>query len=142
MEYIIIRSLHFISILILFAALVAEHLLFDKQITKEQLKKLAVIDMIYGIFAVVALITGLLLWFLVGKPAEFYNTNAFLHIKLTLFVIIAALSIIPTLFLLKNRQSEETVFDVPPKVIMLIRIELTLLLILPILAVIMAKGGI
>ncbi len=52
----------------------------------------------------------------------------------------ALLWIHPTTFLEKNKRSQEDVIRVPKSVIMVIRLELLLLLVLPLLAVLMTRG--
>ncbi|MEZ5526744.1 MAG: DUF2214 family protein [Gammaproteobacteria bacterium] len=52
-----------------------------------------------------------------GKPAAFYNGNPVFHAKLTLFVLIALLSIYPTVFLLRQRKGVQETIEVPAGVI-------------------------
>jgi putative membrane protein len=74
------------------------------------------------------------------------STHLF-HIKLTLFIIIAGLSIFPTIRILKwrkqiNRGEEPDVNEKGvKKLLMFIRIELLLAAIIPLLAVLIARGG-
>ena len=137
----IVRYFHFIGIFFIFASLVSEHLLIEPTLTRKAVKRLSVIDTIYGISALIVLATGLLMWFVYGKPADFYNKNPVFHTKVLLFVIICLLSIYPTLFFFKNRKGEaaESV-KIPKAVLMFIRFELLLVAIIPLLAVVMAKG--
>lgn len=104
--------------------------------------RLAKIDGIYG-FAVVTLLgAGLTLWLGgFGKPTEFYSENPIFHLKLTLFVSIGLLSVYPTIFFLKNRKGNpDDMVVVPNAIFWLIRLELVLLFLIPILAGMMAKG--
>lgn len=140
MEESLVRSLHFIGIFGLFAALVSEHLLIKPEMSKAEIKKLAVVDAIYGVSAITILVAGLLLWFVVGKPSDFYSHNPVFHTKLTLFVLIAVLSIYPTVFFIKNRNPQVAITRVPRKIIILIRIQLLLVLMIPFLATAMARG--
>lgn len=140
MEEIIVRYIHFLGIIGLSSALIAEHLLVAPNVTQKQMKKLALVDAIYGISAVLVLATGLIMWFMIGKPAEFYTSNGLFHVKLTLFVIIALLSIYPTVFFLKNRKVNSDSIAVPKKLIMMLRVEILLLLLIPLFAVLMARG--
>jgi putative membrane protein len=140
MEEALARSFHFIGIFGLFAALVSEHLLIKPEMSKPEMKKLAIVDSIYGLSAITILVAGLLLWFVVGKPAEFYSQNPVFHAKLTLFVLIAVLSVYPTVFFIKNRNPHVAITKVPRKIIILIRIQLMLVLVIPFLATTMAKG--
>jgi putative membrane protein len=140
MEDIIVRYVHFVAIIVLSAALVAEHLLLKPVINGEELRKLAIIDLVYGIAALVVLAAGLALWLWVGKPAEFYTNNGIFHAKLTLFVVMGLISIRPTVFFIRNRRAKVQTLVVPRSIVMIIRAELLLLLVLPLLAVLMAQG--
>jgi len=139
---IFVRYLHFIGIFCLFASVFAEHMMITPTMTRKQIKKVAVIDSIYGISALVVLIAGLLLWFWVGKPAEYYSKNPIFHTKLTLFVIMGLLSIKPTMYFLKHRKGNDldTEIEVPKSILMYIRMEMLLLVIIPLLAVMMSIG--
>ncbi|MCF7806941.1 MAG: DUF2214 family protein [Candidatus Marinimicrobia bacterium] len=138
---IIIRYLHFLGIIVLSSSLVLEHFLLELELSNKQLKRVVRVDLIYGISALVVLVSGLLLWFGVGKPAAFYTSNGFFHIKLTLFLLIAGLSVYPMIFFLKHRKTEAAQIAIPPRVIMFLRIELALLVILPLLGVLIARGS-
>lgn len=140
MEDVFIRYLHFIGIFILFSSLMVEHLYLKKLIAVHEIKKLAVIDLVYGISAAVVLITGFALWLWVGKPSEFYSVNLVFYIKIILFFIAALISIYPTIFFIKARRSASPIISVPKTVIMTVRTEIMLLLIIPLLAVLMASG--
>ena len=106
--------------------------------TKEQLKKIAFIDIIYLISAVITLVAGLVLWLGVGKDASFYSANWIFHLKLSIFVLILLLSIYPIRFFIKNKNNEGV--KVPKLTIMLIRMQLALLFIMPLLGVLIARG--
>ena len=128
-------------------SLISEHLILKPGISKSQIRSLAMVDLIYGISAGIVLVTGLLRWFVADpKGAAFFNTNPLFHIKVTLFVILAVLSIFPTLKFLKWRKQVINGEDVDvtendaKKQLMIIRIELLLLAIIPLLAVMVAGG--
>jgi len=140
MEELFIRYLHFVGLILLASMLVAENLLLAKSLDSPAVRKLAIIDGVYGFSAVITLGAGLLLWLGVGKPAEFYSANPLFHIKMTLFVLVALLSVYPTFFLLKHRNTTLAELSVPASVIRVKRVELVLLLVIPLLAVLMARG--
>ena len=85
---------------------------------------------------------GLTLWFGgYGKPTEFYSQNPIFHLKLSLFVGIGLLSIYPTVFFIKNRKGlPDEKIRLPKSLFWMIRFELILLFLIPILAGMMAKG--
>lgn len=140
MTEIFFRYLHFIGIMSLASCLVMQHLLIEKENTIEQLKKIAFIDIIYLISAVLTLIGGLSLWLYIGKGSSFYTENYIFHIKLTLFILIALLSIYPSIFFAKNKNKDVRSIKMPKAIIMLVRTQLALLFILPFLGALIAKG--
>ena len=140
MDELFVRYFHFVGIIVLSAVLFAEGLLISHEMEIAQFKKLFVIDTILGLSAFVILVAGLLLWLVVGKPSAFYSDNWIFHTKLTLFAIISILSIFPTVFIARQRKSPATRTHVPRYIINIIRLELVLLLCMPLLAVTMARG--
>lgn len=140
MTFVLIRYVHFLGIILLASTLFTEHIMLKKVMIPAEMKKLAVVDLIYGISAILVLASGLTLWFAVGKPATFYNSNPIFHTKITLFLVVGVMSIYPTMFILKSRKSKAETIAVPKKIIMMLRIEILLLLIIPLLAVLMAQG--
>lgn len=138
----LLRYIHFISIFAIAGTLASEHLLLKKNLTRGELSRLAKIDAVYGVAAVVLLIAGLTLWLGgLGKPAVVYSKNWIFHIKLTLFITIGLLSVYPTVFFLKNRRGnpEESV-AIPSAIFWMLRLELALLFVIPLLAGLMARG--
>ena len=137
---IITRYVHFLAIFILFALLVAQHLQLKAEMTPPELKRLSRLDGFYGITALVVFLAGLVLWVFVGKPAHFYSANPIFHAKLGLFLAIGLLSIYPTITYIKLRKSTDASVVVPRRVVQVVRLELLLLLVIPLLAVLMAQG--
>lgn len=138
--------LHYLSIFILFALLVLEHRLFRLPLNLERARSLIVIDLAYGACAGVVLLTGAarVVWF--AKGTAYYLHNSFFHAKMGLFILVALLSIVPTMTFLnwRNDLKAGRVPQVSPRqaklVTMTIRLELLVLLILPLLATLMARG--
>ncbi|MCG8384887.1 MAG: DUF2214 family protein [Cytophagales bacterium] len=138
---IITRYIHFISILIIVSCLVSQHLLIEDRLSKKMITRLWRIDGIYGASAITAVSAGLILWFSTGKPAEYYSQNWIFLLKVGLFAVVGALSLLPTLFFWKKRKgNQEEVIQVPGYIKTLIRVELALLFIIPLLASLMANG--
>lgn len=142
----IAASLHYLSIFVLFALLTAEHLLFKAQIDHATAKRLLRIDIAYGITASLVLVTGIarVLWF--GKGLDYYLGNGLFHAKVGLFLLIGLLSIVPTLtfFNWRNDLLAGKAPQISPalakRTIWVIRLELLLLVCLPFLASLMARG--
>lgn len=140
MAYIFVKYLHLVGILVLFSALVLEHVLIKPTMSPKELARVSAVDLVYGVAASLVLGAGLLLWFLVGKGSDFYSSNPLFHIKLGLFFLVGLISIYPTLFFLKNRKSNESEVAIPKSIIMIVRFELLMILMLPLLALFMANG--
>lgn len=140
MEDLIIRYVHFLGIILLSCTLFAELITLSPTITNAQFKKLVWIDALFGLSAIIVLVAGGLLWAYFAKPSEFYTKNWIFHLKLAVFFTIALLSLFPTLYFLKNRKSELPVINVPRYIVNVVRIEFALLLTIPLLAVLMARG--
>jgi putative membrane protein len=138
----ILRYLHFVSIIIIAGTLASEYVLLKKSLTRPEINRLARIDAVYGVAALLLVGAGLTLWLGgIGKPADFYSKNWIFLTKLSLFIIIGLLSLYPTVFFLKNRNGnqDETV-AIPSSIFWILRIEILLLIIIPILAGLMARG--
>lgn len=140
MNEIIFRYIHFIGIMSLASVLVMQHLILSAEVTKQELKKIIFLDVIYGVSAMLALIAGLVLWLSVGKDASFYSTNWVFHLKLTLFIVILLFSIYPTLYFRKSRKIAQDTVVMPKIIIMSIRMQLLLVFVLPFLGVLIARG--
>ena len=139
--------LHYLSIFILFALLSIEHVQFKPPLDLARARRLIVTDIAYGICAGAVLLTGLarVLWF--GKGLDYYLHNALFHAKVGLFILVGLISVLPTFVFLNWRNSLKA-GEVPQVsdrqarwVTLAIRLELLLLLLLPLLAVLMARGA-
>lgn len=141
----LITYVHYLGFMVLFAALLAQHWVFVSLATSLQIQRLFLLDSVYGAAAVVVLITGLSKVFLVGKPAIFYAHNGWFHAKVTLFVIVALLSIWPTLQFFKAKKASAqlppaALIELPAGIRIVQRIELVIIMFLPLLAVLMARA--
>ena len=142
----IAASLHYLSIFILFALLTAEHLLFKPQMDAASARRLLRLDIAYGISSGLVLATGAtrVLWY--GKGLDYYLQNSLFHAKVGLFILVGLLSIVPTLtfFNWRNDLLEDRAPTITraqaARTIWVIRLELLLVLCLPLLASLMARG--
>lgn len=141
-ELVITRYLHFIAVFAIVGAIISEQILVSKTMTRLEIKRFAKIDVLYGIGVILVLIAGLLLWFAVGKPASYYNRNWLFHTKLTMFLTLGLMSIYPSIFFLRNRKGNDldTKIIIPNMVILLLRLELVIIIIMPILATYLTLG--
>jgi|TARA_B110000495_G_C22556863_1_gene336351 putative membrane protein len=140
MYYELVRLLHFAAIFTFAGALVIENMAIKPQITGEDARNLVKVDAVYGISALFVLTSGLTLWLWVGKPSEFYSSNPIFHAKLGLFTLMALCAIAPTIFFNKHSKSEEEVIEVALLLRVLLKFQLVLLVLIPVLALLMARG--
>ena len=140
MDFYLFKYLHFIGIFGVVGALAIEWIVTKKELSADAVSLLSKVDAVYGVSSVVVLSAGFVLWFGVGKPAEFYSTNGLLYLKIVLFAIIGGLSIYPSIFFFKNRKIKSGIVHVPNVILTLIKIEIALLLLIPLLATYIADG--
>ncbi len=140
MTYILFRYLHFIAIFVLAGALVIENMAIKPVITGDDARNLAKVDAAYGSAATLVALFGIGLWFWFGKPEDFYSYNPVFLLKIGLFILIALLSIYPTLFFLKHRKAADGDIPVPKVLLTILRVELGILCIIPVLAFLMTRG--
>lgn len=140
MVYILLRYLHLLAALVFAGALIIENMAIKPVINREDAHNLARVDAICGMAVLVIIACGLALWLWVGKPADFYSANPVFHLKLGLLAILIASAVYPAVFFIRHRQTEREQISVPKPVRLLLRLEITLLLFIPLLAWAMARG--
>lgn len=146
MAYAIAAYLHFLAIFLLFALLTLEHQLFRLPLNLERARSLFRIDLAFGLVAALVLATGLARAAWYGKGLDYYLHNSYFQLKVGLFVLIAMLSIYPTVTFLTWRKAIRAgqTPSISPRtgrwVTWTIRLELLLLLGIPLPAVLMARG--
>lgn len=140
MTYILFRYLHFFAIFVLAGAVVIENMAVKPTITGEDARNLAKVDAIYGLSAVLVAIFGIVLWQWVGKPSDFYSYNPLFLAKIGLFILVALLSIYPTVFFFKHRKATSDSISVPAAIRRILRVEIVLLCMIPVLATLMTRG--
>lgn len=87
---------HLLCIIGTASMLVAEMMLCRPGITGAALHRLKRVDIVYAVFAVAALASGATLVFHGAKGSAYYLANPVLHAKFGLYVLIALISIVPT----------------------------------------------
>jgi putative membrane protein len=139
--------LHHVCAFVLVGALAIEFALIRQELTLASARRLLMTDMVYGIAAGALLVIGLLRVFVFEKGASYYfHSHAFLT-KLSLFIVVALLSIIPTMEFLSWRGAV-TAGQVPAieakklrRASTVIHAELAAIVIILLCAAIMARGG-
>ena len=142
MDFITIKSAHLFFVMLLAGTLLSEWVLLSKPLQGKELRKLLTIDALYGISALLVLITGFYMALSLGKGRDFYFDNPAIFIKIMVFVLIGALSIYPTITFIRHRQCDDLDnIDLSPKVRFMVLCELLLLFTLPFFAVLLASGS-
>jgi putative membrane protein len=138
----LIAYLHYLSIIVTGGFLVGELLLCRPGMTPDQIRRLPIVDVVFFVSALVALATGLLRLFFYAKGVDFYVGNPFFWVKMALYVAIASLSITPTRAFIrwKRATGRGPSGGEIAGVRRLIHMELVLLALMPLMAVLMARG--
>jgi putative membrane protein len=137
---------HLLAILTMVVFLTSEAALCRPEwLNAAMVERLAKIDAIYGLSAVLVLATGLARVFWGVKGSGWYWANPLLYVKLGLFVAIALLSIRPTLQFLRWRKALRAGGTLPDeaavrKVRRLVMVQAHLIPVVPLAAVFLARG--
>ena len=89
--------LHHLMAFTLTACVVYEFVAYRKNMGTEEIRRIQRVDLIYGISAGLLLVVGLLRVFFFEKGVNFYIHNPFFWVKMAAFLIVALLSIDPTI---------------------------------------------
>lgn len=139
-SYILVKYMHFVSILSMVSLLVVELALLKTKMSRSALKRLSRIDGFYGLAAILVVAMGLTLWFGVGKGDPFYD-NPILYIKVGLAILVGLISIVPTVFFIRAAKGDpDEMVSVPSHISRLVILQLCILTVIPLLAVMMAQG--
>jgi len=142
-----IHYVHILGIMLLMGALFSEYLIAKINITKDSIRLLSIANSIFVVSLVVVLLSGLFRWFMFGKGNDFYMTNPFFHTKLTLYFILAIIAFFPgkKINKWKRQLNGDVSFQIVEKekksLFLLFRIEFLIIIIIPLLAVLVARGN-
>ena len=108
-------------------------------------ERLAKVDRVYGIAAAAVLVTGIARTWWGMKGTAWYWTNPLLHVKLTLFVVLALLTIKPTFTFRRWRRELRATGALPNeadivKTRRLVMVQAHILPLIPLAAVFLARG--
>ena len=137
---------HYASIFLLFAFLTVEAMLLRNPLDANGVHLIARVDLWYFAAAMLALLSGLLRLFMGAKGTAFYFGNPVFSIKVVFFLVIGVLSIWPTMQFLRWSRTLKTQANFLPsdeerrRARRLVMIEIHLAALLPLLAVLMARG--
>ena len=139
--------LHHVSAFTLVSALAIQLVLIRQELTLASARRLRITDTVYGAAAGALLVIGLLRVFLFEKGSDYYfHSHAFMA-KLSIFIVVGLLSIIPTMEFLSWRKSLDAgqLPVIPAKklrqITAVIHGELLAIVLILLFAAIMARGG-
>ncbi len=138
--------LHHIAAFMLVAALALEFVIVRGELSVRNARQLLVIDAILGASAGVVLVAGLLRVFYFEKGAAYYFSSVPFLVKASLFVIVALLSIYPTVEFLGWRKAIRegrvpvVAADKMRRIRSILHWELAAVVVLILCAVLMARG--
>ena len=142
----VLAYLHFIAIFTLFAFLTTQAVLLRRVPDVATIRLLGRVDLFYLGAALLVLATGLLRLMLGAKGADFYLSSWPIYVKIGLFLLVGIISVSPTLAFIRWRREAEhdAAWQVPAaeqaKARKLVVLEVHIAALIPIFAVIMARG--
>lgn len=142
----ILAYLHYLAIFILFGFLTAEAVLIRRPLDAAMIRLLGRLDLWYFGASGGVLLTGFLRLGLGGKGAEFYLGSWPVYVKVGLFLAVGMMSVYPTLAFIRWRREldHDPGWQVPAhehqRMRKLVMAEVHLAALIPVFAVIMARG--
>lgn len=138
--------IHHLAFVAIMLALAAEMILLKQPLTLDSARKILRYDVVYGVSAGLILVVGALRVMYFEKGASYYLNSAPFIGKMALFILVGLISIYPTIVFLKWRASLKQ--GIAPDLSesakrtlrIVIHVELTLLALMILNAVLMAKG--
>ena len=142
---VVVAWIHYIGIMLLLASLLGEHLVLKQEMAMSEARTLQRLDIIYGGSALLVLVTGIMRMYL-EKGTTYYLHNGAFHALISLFVVVALISIVPTVVFLRWRgdtragRGQRLAPGQFKRLQMIVRSEMALLLLAPLFATWMAHG--
>ncbi len=142
----ILAYLHLLAILTMVVFISSEAALCRVQwLNAAVVERLAKVDRVYGIAAIMVLATGVARTVWGVKGTSWYWTNPLLHVKLTLFIIVGLISIFPTMTYFRWRKALRSTGALPAeadilKTRKLVMVQAHLIALIPLVAVFLARG--
>ena len=135
-----LRFFHLVALLIMATSSLILSLGLRPRLAADDISALRRVSVAFWVSVIPAAGPGLALWFWAGKPAAFYSGNPVFHAKIGLFVIYLLLATGPTWFLHRRATDAEGGLNVPRVLRWSMKLQLIVLLIMPALAYLMARG--
>jgi putative membrane protein len=130
--------LHHVAAFALVAALAVEFVVIRDELSPRTARRLARADLVVGVSAGLLLVVGVLRVIYFEKGAAFYLYNSAFIAKMAVFVLVALLSIYPTLKFLAWRKGIDP--TAVPKIRRILHLELMGVVLILLCAALMARG--
>jgi putative membrane protein len=136
-----LASAHHLLIFVIFGTLFGEMVALNGAVDARTLKRVARLDLVYGVAASLVLVVGFGRAIFAAKGWNYYSHNGFFWAKIATFALIGLISIKPTVAFLRWKKLAIVPGEAALRhVRLLLHIELTLFVLLPIFAAAMARG--
>lgn len=136
----LLTYIHFLGFAVMAACLTLEWRLTTSPLPTAGLQHLRRIDMLYGLTAGIMLASGITRLF-IEKGVDYYLGNPWFWLKMGLFLMAGLLSAYPTMCFLKFKPpGDGQPFPAAQKIKRMVCIQLCLLTLIPLCAVLMARG--
>ncbi len=138
--------LHHLAAFLVVGTLMVELVLLRGELTPASARSVLRMDMVYGIAALVLLVVGFVRVLHTEKGSMYYFSSGPFLVKLALFILVAVLSIYPTIKFMGWRKAlregrvPNFAAGTGRTIRMLIHIELTLIFVIILMAIMMARG--
>lgn len=142
----LLAYVHILAILMMTTFVTSETVLCRKEwMNPAAVERLVRVDLLYGISALVLLASGLARSWWGMKGVDWYWAQPLLYAKVTLFVVIGLMSIVPTLRFLRWRRELRATGALPNDTEVRntrrwVMVEAHLIAVIPLLAVFLARG--
>jgi putative membrane protein len=137
------RTLHLLGVMGTAAGLLIIVFGASQVVSKDDASGIFKVYLMTGVAILITLIAGLSLWLYVGKPAAFFSGNPVFHAKLGLFIILLTVLAYPFRYFAKVSSATGGMsgpITIPLGVQRLQKAAIPLLLVMPVLAYLMARG--
>ena len=142
----LLAYLHFLAIFVLFAFLTVQAVMLRRALDEPRIRLLGRMDLWYFGAAMAALLTGFVRMGLGAKGADFYLGSWPVYVKIGLFLAVGMISVYPTLAFIRWRRAldHDAKWALPEaeqkSIRRLVMIEVHLAALIPLFAVVMARG--
>ena len=142
----VVAYVHDFSFMICFGSLAIERQLIQPNPDRQQATKMVIVDIIYGLAALLLLGSGILRVLYFGQGASFYTHNPLFWTKVGVFLTVGALSLYPTvtyiLWAIPLRKGElpRVSEALSTRLAWILNVELVGFAFIPLLAALMARG--